>query len=211
MTIGSPLQNRVRPDAEIVATTQRGMLFGNRGGRIHDPVAKRLYPTRRWASKQWICCVLAFKNRQRTVMGPGSYTELFFLDEVTALAAGHRPCFECRRVDALAFAEAWQVATGQGNRPSAGEMDSLLHQQRLSGRVKKTHEVRWAGLPDGAVVMVSRTAIAKRGKQAWEWSHDGYVPARAPRGLVDCLTPPATLGALESGYTPLWHPSAPLR
>jgi len=96
-----PLQNRVTPFGTLVADAARGEMFGNRGGRIHDPATRRL-TGRRWASKAWICCVLSFKGRQRSVWGQ-SYTELFFCDEVTALAAGHRPCFECRRRDALAF------------------------------------------------------------------------------------------------------------
>ena len=96
-----PLQNRVSPFGELFATPARGTLMGNRGGRLH--VAQRKLGARRWSSRQWICCVLDFKNRHRKVWGD-SYTELFFLDEVTALAAGHRPCFECRRKDAETFA-----------------------------------------------------------------------------------------------------------
>ena len=113
-----PLQNRVSPFGELFATPARGLLMGNRGGRIHDD--KRQLASRRWASRQWICCVLDFKNRQRKVFGAG-YSELFFLDEVTALAAGHRPCFECRRRDAIAFAEYWSKP-----RPSAPQMDAVL-------------------------------------------------------------------------------------
>ena len=102
-----PLQNRVDPFGELFATPSRGLFMGNRGGRIHTD--DRKLTKRRWASRQWICCVLDFKSRQRDVWGR-YYTELFFLDEVTALAAGHRPCFECRRKDAEAFASAWQQA-----------------------------------------------------------------------------------------------------
>ena len=95
------LQNRVTPFGDLTIAPARGLLMGNRGGRLHD--ARRQWGARRWASKQWICCKLDFNNRHRTVWG-NSYSELFFLDEVTAFAAGHRPCFECRRKDALAFA-----------------------------------------------------------------------------------------------------------
>ena len=102
-----PLQNRVRPDGEIVISPERGILMGNRGGKLHDPETRTLVRTQ--SSRQWITCVLQFKSRQRQVMGTG-YTELFFMDEVTALAAGHRPCFECRRKDALAFQSAWQAS-----------------------------------------------------------------------------------------------------
>ena len=101
-----PLQNRVDPFGELFAAPARGLFMGNRGGRIHTD--DRKLTKRRWASRQWICCVLDFKSRQRDVWGR-YYTELFFLDEVTALAAGHRPCFECRRKDAEAFAGAWQA------------------------------------------------------------------------------------------------------
>src|SRR5947208_596093 len=99
-----PLQNRVDPFGALISTPARGRLFGNRGGRFHRD--DRTLGRRRFVSRQWICCVLAFKNRHRAVWGRG-YTELFFLDEVTALAAGHRPCFECRRAAATAFAAAW--------------------------------------------------------------------------------------------------------
>ena len=102
-----PLQNRVTPFGELVAVPARGTLFGNRGGRFHTD-AKTL-SARRWASRQWICCMLDFKGRQRDVWGR-FYTELFFLDEPTVLAAGHRPCFECRRKDAEKFAEQWRAA-----------------------------------------------------------------------------------------------------
>jgi hypothetical protein len=101
VTAAMPLQNRVTPFGELVAAPARGLLFGNRGGRFHDRDARTLR-RRRWASKQWICCVLDFKGRHRAVWRTG-YTELFFLDEVTALAAGHRPCCECRRLAARAF------------------------------------------------------------------------------------------------------------
>src|ERR1700729_3026214 len=126
-----PLQNRVNPLGELFASPARGTLFGNRGGRFHTDT--RTLTRRRWASRQWICCVLDFKNRQRDVWGR-YYTELFFLDEVTALAAGHRPCFECRRKDAEAFAGAWQQAFKLPQRPRADVMDLVLHAERLDGR-----------------------------------------------------------------------------
>ena len=104
-----PLPNRVTPFGEIVATLERGTLFCNRGGRIHDPATRTLL-RRRYTSRRWICCVLDFKGRRRQVFGPG-YTELFFLDEATGLAAGHRPCFECRRSRFLAFRDDFEFAT----------------------------------------------------------------------------------------------------
>jgi hypothetical protein len=151
-----PLQNRVTPFGELLAVPARGTLFGNRGGRFHTD-AKTL-TARRWASRQWICCVLDFKGRQRDVWGR-FYTELFFLDEVTALAAGHRPCFECRRKDAEAFAEHWRVAHRLRRRPYAFEMDEVLHRERLRGRTKRLHRRNIDALPDGAFVMLTPPAI----------------------------------------------------
>src|ERR1700761_5044080 len=118
-----PLQNRVDPFGELFATPARGTMFGTRGGRIHTDDKK--LTKRRWASRQWICCVLDFKGRQRDVWGR-YYTELFFLDEPTAFAAGHRPCFECRRKDAEMFAEFWRKARRLAVRPYADEMDEVL-------------------------------------------------------------------------------------
>lgn len=129
-----PLQNRVAPFGGLIADSARGLFMGNRGGRIHG-VNRRL-GTRRWVSKQWICCRLEFNGRHRSIWGDG-YTELFFLDEPTALAAGHRPCFECRRKHAEAFAAFWQRAQRMGVRPRAAAMDAVLHAERLNGRDKR--------------------------------------------------------------------------
>src|SRR6185369_7421574 len=152
------LQNRVTPFGELISTSARGTLMGNRGGKFH--AANRTLTKRRWASRQWICCVLDFKNRQRNVWGR-YYTELFFLDEVTALAAGHRPCFECRRADALAFAEAFGKP---GHRPSAPDMDVVLHAERLDGRQKRVHRRLLDELPDGAMItLTGAEALAVKG------------------------------------------------
>jgi hypothetical protein len=202
-----PLQNRVNPFGELFATPARGTLFGNRGGRFHTD-AKTL-SARRWASRQWICCVLAFKSRQRDVWGR-YYTELFFLDELTALAAGHRPCFECRRRDAEAFAEAWRKAHKLAVRPFAPAMDAVLHAERLQGRAKRTHRRAIDTLPDGAFVACDGDAFAVRGNALLHWTPQGY-DARKPRPhgvMADVLTPPAILAALSAGYRPRWHPSA---
>ena len=204
-----PLQNRVQPDGTIVATPQRGLFFGNRGGRIHNPLTRRLLANKRWATKQWICCVLDFKNRQRSVMGPG-YTELFFVDEVTALAAGHRPCFECRRDDATQFA----LMFGDDNeRTRAPHMDKALHRQRLHGRLKNTDRDKWGALPIGSMVLLKDKSVAKSGQGALAWSFDGYRPLSssempANNDAVNCLTPPAIRQVLSRGYQPHWHPSA---
>src|SRR5580765_2564976 len=131
-----PLQSRVSPLGELFAAPARGTLMGNRGGRLHD--AQRKLSARRWVNRAWICCKLTFNDRHRKVWG-NSYTELFFLDEVTAFAAGHRPCFECRRKEAEAFAGAWQQVFKLLARPRAGEMDLVLHAERLEERAKRLH------------------------------------------------------------------------
>jgi hypothetical protein len=200
-----PLQNRVSPFGDLFASSARGLFMGNRGGRFHTD-AKTL-TARRWASRQWICCVLDFKDRQRDVWGR-FYTELFFLDEPTALAAAHRPCFECRRNDAEAFAEKWRQARGLGARPHAGEMDEVLHGERLRGRAKRLHQID--ELPDGAFVALEKAAFAIRRDALLRWTPAGYdARTLRPRGIaVDVLTPPAILAVLSAGYQPHWHPSA---
>jgi hypothetical protein len=203
-----PLQNRVTPFGTLVADGARGEMFGNRGGRIHDPSTRRL-TGRRWASRAWIACVLSFKGRQRSVWGE-SYTELFFADEVTALAAGHRPCFECRRRDALAFQAAVARGLGLARPLSAPAMDARLHPERLDIMAGRGAVVPAAGLPDGAMFAIDDAAFAVRGGRALPWSAGGYGrPAPLPPGPVRVLTPPTTLAALRAGYAPLWHSSAP--
>jgi hypothetical protein len=200
-----PLQNRVSPFGELIATPARGSFFGNRGGKFHRD--DRTLGNRRHASKQWICCVLSFKGRQRDVWGR-YYTELFFLDEPTALAAGHRPCFECRRAEAIAFAEKFP---GRSGRPRAGEMDERLHRERLAedGRSKRMHPVSLKDLPDGAFVTLGQNeSFAVKGSRLLRWSPTGYTDAikRSP-GSAMMLTPPAITEVLARGYEPRWHPS----
>jgi hypothetical protein len=196
-----PLQNRVTPFGDLTISPARGTLMGNRGGRFHSD--ERRPTARRWASRQWICCVLDFKGRQRDVWGR-YYTELFFLDEVTALAAGHRPCFECRRKDAQAFAA---LFPGPHKAPA---MDTVLHAERLDGRAKRRHRRAIDALPDGAMIAFDDGAYAVRGTHLLRWSPSGYDKKRArPHGLdVDVLTPPSILTVLTKGYAPLWHPSS---
>jgi hypothetical protein len=200
----APLQNRVDPFGELVATPARGMLLGNRGGKFHRD--DRSLGKRRWASKQWIACVCAFKGRKRVVWGAG-YTQLFFLDEVTALAAGHRPCFECRRAEA----EAFRGCFARGVRLSAPQMDALLHAERLVGRGKRQWPRAFSQLPDGVMVALEDGAYALRGDALLRWSFEGYGAARRRPGVGDALvlTPPSIVGALEAGYRPRWAASAP--
>ena len=202
-----PLQNRVDPFGELFADKSRGLFMGNRGGRIHSD--EKTLTKRRWASKQWICCVLEFNNRHRKVWGD-SYTELFFLDEPTALAAGHRPCFECRRKDAELFANLWAKALRLKERPRAAEMDEVLQAERLDGREKRHHQRDFADLSDGAFVALDDAAWAVRGRSLLRWTPSGYTERKPKpgRGVADVLTPPATLAVLSAGYEPRWHPSA---
>jgi hypothetical protein len=198
--IGSrPLRNRVDPFGELHASPARGALMGNRGGRFHRD--DRTLGERRWASKQWIACVLAFKNRAREVWGAG-YTELFFFDEPTALAAGHRPCFECRRADAIAFQRAWNA----DSRPRAPDMDAALHRERLDRARKRLHRAPFATLPDGAMIAREGRAFAIRGDALLPWGSVGYgEPRRRPEtGEADVLTPPSIVAALGAGYSPRW-------
>lgn len=202
-----PLQNRVTPFGELVAHPARGMLFGNRGGKFHND--DRTLARRRWASRQWICCMLDFKGRQRDVWGR-FYTELFFLDEPTALAAGHRPCFECRRSEARAFAECWQRAAGLEAPPRASAMDEVLHAERLDGNAKRLHRMPIDALPDGVFVTQGGDPYAVRASTLLHWTSAGYE-RRLPRPsgvTVDVLTPPSIVTVLAQGYRPRWHPTA---
>ena len=201
-----PLQNRVTPSGDIVATPHRGLFTGNRG-IIHDPATRTL--TRRWASKAWLACVCEFRGRRREVMGGRSWTELFFLDEATALAAGHRPCFFCRRDDAVRFRAAWEAGNGVKN-VLAREIDAVLHGERLAGGRKRLHPLPAPvdKLPDGAMVQAGGESFLIAEGRALAWSPAGY---REPRNAVHdaaLLTPPSTLRALSAGYRPVLHPSA---
>ncbi|MBI1203085.1 MAG: hypothetical protein GC182_11295 [Rhodopseudomonas sp.] len=206
-----PLPNRVTPFGDLVSLAARGLMMGNRGGRLHDD--RQRLGTRRWASKQWICCQLAFNNRHRQVWGD-SYSELFFLDEVTAFAAGHRPCFECRRHAAEHFAALFVggEAGSVHDRVRAATMDAKLHAERLDGKAKRRHRQNLDEMPDGVMVVNDGAAYAVRGRHVWRWSPDGYVERQPrPRAVeVDALTPPAIVAVLKRGYAPLWHPSADL-
>jgi hypothetical protein len=204
-----PLQNRVTPAGEIVAVPERGLLMGNRGC-LHRP--DRTLGAARWRSKLWICCVLDWRGRRRDPMLPGRWTALFFLDEATALAAGHRPCGYCRRPAYLAYAEAWRSARGLAERPRAGEMDARLHAERVDpcSRRQRTSRAPAGGLPDGVMIRHDGGPALVTGARARPWSFTGYqaaVPLRHD-AVVEVLTPPSSVAALAAGYRPLLHPSA---
>jgi hypothetical protein len=205
----SPLQNRVLPTGEIVADPARGMLMGNRGC-LHAPDST--LGTSRWRSKLWISCVLDWRGRRRDVMPPGRYTALFFLDEATALAAGHRPCGYCRRVDYLWFARSWQAAAGLAERPRAVELDAWLHAERVNRRTRRqvTRTAAAGRLPDGAMVRHAGVPWLVTQQALLPWSLHGYGPPTAvePGTLLELLTPPSIVAALAADYLPLVHPTA---
>ena len=215
-----PLRNRVTPFGEIVAISARGLLMGNRGGRLHDPETK-LLGGRRWASRAWISCSLHYRDTKRDVMGAG-YTELFFMDEVTALTAGHRPCYLCRREAARAFASAWAEAQGLARPPRAPDIDRTLHRERTPLGMRPHFLEPIPDLPDGTMIALPRPesdpddpgaiwqAWAIRGDRLLKWSGGGYAEAqpRPSAGIAYALTPSSVIAALASGYRPMWHSSA---
>jgi hypothetical protein len=142
-------QNRVTPCGEIVSVPERGTVMGNRGV-LHDPAGRILRP---WQLQRWFLCRLEFRGRQRVVMAPGRDTELFFLDEATGLATGHRPCFECRRDSLVSFVDAWEKADPRAGRPTAPMLDRQLHSERVGpGKSKQTFTASVEELPDGVFV-----------------------------------------------------------
>lgn len=201
-----PGRNRVTPSGEIIATDARGLLFGNRGV-LHDDHGRLV---RAWQVKRWIACRLRFKGRRRVLLQPGRFTELFFLDEATALAAGHRPCAECRRQDFLGFRQAW-AKTHPGGSLRVNDIDRALHAERVSpdGR-KRLHQARLADLPDGAMVEKNGRAWLVLGGELLAWSPFGYGHRRTIPGsaTVHALTPPSVIGAIRAGYESGVHPTA---
>jgi hypothetical protein len=201
-----PLQNRVDPFGVIMSVPQRGLMMGNRGGRIHDPVNQVLLK-RRYASRRWIICTCVYKDWHRKVMGDG-YTELFFLDEVTALSAGHRPCAFCRREAFRSYRAC--IAENKPEARSVDEMDMQLHQERMA--VRRTTASPFS-LPNGAMVAFNKVAYAVRNGALMPWSFDGYgAPMNAFSFGVQfqILTPTLTIAALKNGYDAMWHPTAEL-
>jgi hypothetical protein len=198
-----PLQNRVTPFGDIVAVPQRGLLMGNRG-IIHDPATRTLLK-RRWTTRAWIICVCEFKGVRRKVMARQSWTELFFFDEATALAAGHRPCFYCQRQRAKAFQAAWSDGNGTHLQP-APAMDTALHGERLDAKGgKRRHAIEGpvADLPDGSMIASGDNAYVIKNGNTHLWSWEGYARSEPPTQDIMLLTPPSTVQALRAGYAPL--------
>ena len=205
-----PLQNRVTPLGDLVADSARGLVYGNRGC-LHDAQGRI---RRRFAVKRWIACRLEFRDRRRSPLQQSvRYTELFFLDEVTALAAGHRPCAECRREDYDRLVAIWRdLHPGQAG---ADAIDEQLHTERLEpgSNERRLHRVPIGELPDGAFVLEEGEPWLVLGADLWRWTASGYVERaawRAPREAL-VITPPSLLAVLRSGWSPLVplvHPSA---
>jgi hypothetical protein len=193
-----PHANRVDPHGRLIATPARGLFFGNRGV-LHDRHGQ--LSRERTSERRWLICVTEFKGRRRPLLRPGHYTELFFLDEAVGLAAGHRPCVECRRPAFLAF-------TAALGRPDlrAGELDRILDGERWQPGVLDEPATR---LPDGTFVDDGEQAFLIRRGQLLPWTPSGYgAPERRPAATYRLLTPPTSLAALRGGYVAELHPSA---
>jgi hypothetical protein len=203
-------QNRVTPLSELVAVPERGLLYGNRGC-LHDEHGQI---RRRFNGKRWIACRLEFKGwRRGALLQPGKFTELFFLDEVTAFAAGHRPCALCRWSDYKRFGALWH--TLHPDVRGADEIDARLHAERFdpANRRQRHHRAAAPGLPDGTFVLQGDAPALVQGDRLLPWSPGGYgEPLRRPRsGTVTVITPPSLVEVLRAGWdpdVPLVHPSA---
>jgi hypothetical protein len=201
-----PLQNRVDPFGNLFRTHARGTMMGNRGGALHNSEREIV---RTYKSRRWIACVLQFRSRHRIVMSERRYTELFFLDEAVAFAAGHRPCAECRRERFNAFKDAWQRAMNLDSRPFADEMDMELHRARIDRRKKVTWEAAMDSLPDGCFVQIEGCAYLLWSDALLLWTPEGYArrDARPTDSITTVLTPKPIVACLRYGYTPQIHHS----
>ncbi len=204
-----PLQNRVLPTGEIVSDPARGTLTGNRGIIHRD---NRTLGTARWSHHAWICCTLDWQGRKRQVMTGRKWTELFFLDEAVASAAGHRPCGYCRRDAYDRFADAWAAHTG--TRPKAPQMDKVLHAARVTtrSRTQRVHHAPMADLPTGTMIDHAGRAHLVSDQHLHPYTPAGYGPAidRPGTGMATVLTPAPTLAVLAKAYRPTIHPTAGL-
>lgn len=202
-------QNRVDPEGSLIAVSARGSMMGNRGC-LHDD---RSNVIRTSARDAWVTCLLDFKGRRRSLMQPGHYTELFFLDEATALAAGHRPCAECRRDRYGNYLDAWMRAFGLAKRPTAKEVDAELKRER--GQLSSPGQHDAAALPTGTFLKDGTTGdffVVAAGR-LMRWSFDGYLaanPAEVESRRLAVVTPACHVAVLHAGYVPALHPSVGL-
>jgi hypothetical protein len=198
------MQNRVNPFGEIIETKARGAWMGNRG-RIHN---EHQQIGSRYKSPAWLICKLEFKGRKRQIMAPNSYTELFFLDEATAFAAGHRPCFECRREDFNRFRKLWIEGNRQYNfsdKTSIREIDQVLHNQRINkDGAKKMYPEELNKLPDGTIVSFQESAFLLFKQHLYLWTPYGYEKRNSSviKGNVNVLTPLSIVNTFKAGYEP---------
>lgn len=192
-----PLENRVDPSGRIFRTAARGAMMGNRGGALHD---ERREIVRQWKTRRWIACLLEFRGRRRQIMALKRYTELFFLDEAVAFAAGHRPCAECRRDAFNAFKNAWPG----GPAATADEMDLELHRAR-----KLTCQAPLSSLPNGTFVEIDSAPWLVWDDALYLWTPEGYTrrKPRRNRASVTVLTPQPIVECFRAGYTPETHAS----
>jgi hypothetical protein len=222
-----PRQNRVTPYGELIAVPDRGMFWGSRGVLVDGQGRLARYSR----GRTWAICVLEFKGRRRQQWSPGRLTELYFLDEATGLAAGHRPCGECRYRDYQAFKHAWAAAHG-GGRPGVRDIDARLHADRLvRPGVRRSYTAPLASLPDGTMIDIDGAPWLVCGGGLLAWTPGGYVsreagapaarpapvtagaPAARPAPVtagapVSVITPRATVATLAAGYRPVFHPTA---
>ncbi|TKC05739.1 hypothetical protein FA048_17825 [Pedobacter polaris] len=198
------LQNRVDPFGNLITTKARGKWLGNRG-QLHGTGKTILRP---FKHKAWISCELVFKGRRRVIMSPNLWTELFFLDEATALAAGHRPCFECRRIAANLFKAAWLKGNpeyGFNLKTKIGAIDKILHRERIDEQGKKvTFQATLKDLPTGTFISIDNEAYLVVNDLIYQWSPFGYAAGKqiALSTVVKVLTPKSIMNALKSGYQP---------
>jgi len=198
------LQNRVDPFGNIIKTSARGLLMGNRG-LLHNDKKELVRPYKLHA---WITCKLEFKDRRRQVMTPGLYTELFFMDEATSFAAGHRPCFECRRDEAEKFKSCWLKGHPEyhfDKRTSIKHIDDIIHHQRISPQNEKiTYEAQAATLPDGTFVVLDNDPYLIKSGSMHQWTPFGYKKKiqLPPDAILKVLTPRSIVNAFCAGYLP---------
>lgn len=204
-----PLQNRIDPWGNFVAIKARGEFLGNRG-ILHDDDKNIVKP---WAHKNWVTCELSFKGIKRELFGPGSYTELFFLDEATAFSAGHRPCAHCRRQRYKEFKKFWGDAIGQPDAASVSsqKIDRRLHSERANrSREKVLFNAKFCEVPEGALIVLEAEAYLVWGGHLHKWSHHGYAaPQQLPSSnqVVQVTTPKTIIQMYKLGFKPLVHSS----
>ncbi len=198
-------QNRIDPWGKLQAVKSRGSFLGNRGVLHNDN--KEIIATHR--IKGWVTCLLEFKDRKRKVMTPSRYTELFFLDEATAFSAGHRPCAECRRTRYNEFKETWLLANGDlldGMKPTAPNIDTILHKERIDKKLKVTYTANIESLPDGTIVDIDSSAYLIWKTSLFLWSFEGYTDSKIDLksiGEVKVLTPKSYVSMFEKGFSPM--------